>query len=146
METPASQSLEIIFSLALIIVLIVAVGWIMRRFSGGPGMQNRQLKIVAAISLGSRERIAVVQVGERQILVGITAQQINKLLELEQPIDVSVENSEFARKLQSLLKKPTQEKSIADAKRHDNDTQAADEQQDDPEALSGRHPGSSSKS
>ncbi|GAA3968995.1 flagellar biosynthetic protein FliO [Allohahella marinimesophila] len=130
METPASQSLEIIFSLALIIVLIVGVGWMMRRFSGGTGVQNRQLKIVAAISLGSREKIAVVQVGERQILVGITAQQINTLLELDQTIDVSTENGEFARKLQSLLKKPAQENFTADAKRHDNDTQAADEQND----------------
>lgn len=145
METPASQSLEIIFSLALIVVLIVGVGWLMRRFSGGPGMQNRQLKIVAAISLGSRERIAVVQVGERQILVGITAQQINKLLELEQPLDVSVENSEFARKLQSLLKKPTQENFTADAKRHDH-TQAAGEQQNDPDPPVGHKPGSPSQS
>lgn len=108
-ETAVGPTLEIVFALALIILLIVGAGWLMRRFSGVGTASNGQLSIVAAIGVGTKERIAVVQIGKRQIVVGITPQQINLLLELDQPIEPKGENGEFARKLQSLMKKPAQE-------------------------------------
>ncbi|BDX07731.1 hypothetical protein MACH26_32520 [Planctobacterium marinum] len=36
--------------------------------------------------VGTRERIAVIQVGDEQHLVGVTAHNINHLAKLEQPI------------------------------------------------------------
>ncbi|WP_232455162.1 flagellar biosynthetic protein FliO [Oceanisphaera avium] len=71
----------------LVIGAIFVLGWILRRlrsaaFLGG----SKQLKIVASLSLGQRERIIVVQVGKEQRLLGVTAQQISDLGALAQPL------------------------------------------------------------
>jgi len=50
---------------------------------------NPQLKTVAVLPLGMKEKIALIQVGDQQMVVGVTAQQINCLMTLEQPLSVS---------------------------------------------------------
>lgn len=100
-----SQMGQLVFALALVIALIFAIGWSVRRVSGVNAGPSRHLKMIAAIPVGARERIAVIEVGERQILVGITSQQITRLMELPEPLDVSRVDGEFARNLQSLLRR-----------------------------------------
>jgi flagellar protein FliO/FliZ len=65
------------------------------------------LKIVGALSLGQRERVVVVQAGSEQILLGVTATQINTLHILDKPLstgDIS-EVSEFKQKLSAALQR-----------------------------------------
>lgn len=100
-----SQAGQVLLALLAVVVLIFVVAWFMRRFTGLTGGAGKQLRIVAAISVGNRERIAVVEVGGRQILVGITSQQISSLMKLDEPLDTKREEGEFARNLQSLLRR-----------------------------------------
>ncbi|ATG73204.1 flagellar biosynthetic protein FliO [Zobellella denitrificans] len=74
----------------LVIAAILALGWLLRKTRlnatlGG----NRRLRVVATLALGSRERVVVVQAGEEQFLLGVTAQQITQLGRLEQPLVVT---------------------------------------------------------
>jgi flagellar protein FliO/FliZ len=46
------------------------------------------LKVVTSLNLGSKERLVVVQVGKKQLLLGVTGQQINILDTLAEPIEV----------------------------------------------------------
>ena len=56
----------------------------MKRLSQLPaGRANGLMSIAATLSLGPREQIAVVKVGERAMLVGITSQSIQLLTELD---------------------------------------------------------------
>ena len=41
------------------------------------------MKLVAELSLGRRERVAVVQVGQKFIVVGITSTQVTRLAEYD---------------------------------------------------------------
>nr|WP_237332848.1 flagellar biosynthetic protein FliO [Zobellella iuensis] len=71
----------------LVIGLIVLLGALVRKLRlpsvlGG----SRQLKVVATLAIGHRERLLVVQVGEEQWLLGVTAQQISGLGKLDQPL------------------------------------------------------------
>jgi flagellar biosynthetic protein FliO len=72
-------------ALLLIVGLMVAAAWCMRRF-GGPrfGAQRRgadELSVVASVSLGDRRSLSVVRFGERTLLLGSTPQAITLLSE-----------------------------------------------------------------
>lgn len=101
--------LSMTVGLLLIIVLIFALAWLLRRFGqGGLFMQQKSIKIVAALALGTRERIVVVDVGGKQILLGVTAREINTLYVFDEPV-IDAESlpasSEFSRKLMAVLNK-----------------------------------------
>lgn len=71
--------------LALLVVLAVflAAAWLLRK-SGSLSLLNKgQLAVVAGLSLGMREKLVLVKVGDKQLLLGVTAGRIDKLLELE---------------------------------------------------------------
>lgn len=100
------QAGQVAIALVVVLLLIVGTGWLMRRLSVmGPGGSSRQLRVVASLAVGTRERLAVIEVGSRQILVGITPQQISTLLVLEEPLDQKGGDGDFARSLQALLRR-----------------------------------------
>lgn len=71
--------------LALLLVLAVFLGsvWLLRKTGSLALINKGQLSIVAGLSLGMREKLVLVKVGEKQLLLGVTAGRIDKLLELE---------------------------------------------------------------
>jgi len=97
--------------LALLLVLAVfgAVVWLLRKSGGLALINNRQLAVVAGLSLGMREKLVLVKVGEKQLLLGVTAGRIDKLLELEgeqrlfQNQAGQVETGLFAKKLMQVM-------------------------------------------
>ncbi len=105
---PSDYFLQILLSLVLVIGIIFVSAWLLRRYGRFPGVANGKLKVVGALSVGQRERILLLQVGEEQLLVGVTSSRISTLHRLEQPIEVETpgENSEaFAQNLQGFLQK-----------------------------------------
>ena len=107
----APDTLGTILSLGLGLVAVVAViygcAWIIRRMNGMTGMNNNAIKVVSVLAIGARERIALVEVGQQQILLGITPSTIRTLHVFDQPV-VDAGNagsSDFARKLQSMIGK-----------------------------------------
>ena len=99
----ASVAVGLVFIVALILVL----GWFLRRFNQGGLFNNSSIKIIASLPLGTRERLAVIDVGGQQLLLGITATQINTLHVFDEPVIAPGDNSpvasEFGKKLMTLL-------------------------------------------
>jgi flagellar protein FliO/FliZ len=84
----ASSVLTVFMSLLLVIAIIFALAFIMRRFNvaqAGGG----QMRVVASMMAGSKEKIMVIQVGDEQHLVGVTSHNINHLAKLEQALDAN---------------------------------------------------------
>lgn len=80
-----SQIASIFFSLLFVIGIIFGLAYIMRRFNvtqAGKG----ELKVVASLVAGTKERVIVIQVGQEQHLLGVTAHNINHLAHLTSPI------------------------------------------------------------
>jgi flagellar protein FliO/FliZ len=76
---------SMIVSLLMVLVVIIISAFVLKRFQlvqQGGG----QLKVVANLSLGAKERIIVVQVGEQQLLLGVSAQQVTLLDKLDEPL------------------------------------------------------------
>ena len=73
------------WSLGLVIVLAVFFFcvWGVRKLGGLTGNGAQQMRIVAGLSLGMREKIMLVQVGEKQLILGVTPGRIQTLHVLE---------------------------------------------------------------
>lgn len=100
--------ISVTFALLLIIALIMGLSWFVKRFGQGGLVGSNHLKIVASLPLGTRERIALIEVGGRQLLLGITPTQINTLHVLDSPVVASSSDpgsSEFSRKLMAILQR-----------------------------------------
>jgi flagellar protein FliO/FliZ len=72
--------LQTIFALMFVLALLVGAAWALKRF--GPknfGGGNSNVKLVGALSVGARERILVVEVGEQWIVVGASPGRMNAL-------------------------------------------------------------------
>ncbi|MGX9456337.1 flagellar biosynthetic protein FliO [Photobacterium damselae subsp. damselae] len=94
-------------SLLLVIGLIFLLAWLVKRMqvTGFKGRQQ-ELQIVSQLAVGTKERIALVQVGQEQVLVGITAHNISLLTKLEHPVTLDkVAGSDFASQLNAFLNK-----------------------------------------
>ena len=77
---------SIFLSLLLVVAIVFMLAFIMRRFNvthAGGG----QLKVVASMMTGTKERILVLQVGEEQHMVGVTGHNINHLAKLDKPLE-----------------------------------------------------------
>lgn len=63
--------------------LVFLVIWLLRK-SGSLGLINKgELAIVTGLPLSMREKLVLVRVGEKQLLLGVSAGRIDKLMELE---------------------------------------------------------------
>lgn len=83
---------SIFLSLLLVVGIVFMLAFLMRRFNvthSGSG----QMKVVASMMAGAKERVVVIQVGEEQHLLGITSANINHLAKLNQPLAEKVPDS-----------------------------------------------------
>jgi len=79
------NAVSMILSLLMVLAVIVVSAYMLKRFNV---IQNttQGLKVVASLPLTAKEKLVVVQVGEKQLLLGVTSQQINLIESLEQPL------------------------------------------------------------
>lgn len=93
-------------SLLLVLAFIFFLAFVLKRMKVPSMINQKDLSIVRQIAVGTKERIAVVQVGEEQFLVGITSQSIQLISKLDTPIkQEELEKSQFASQLSQLLTK-----------------------------------------
>lgn len=106
---PVSSSYLIKLSLGLLVVLglVFFLAWMVKKMQLVQSSNNGLIKIVSAISVGQRERIALIQVGEEQLLIGLTPGRIEKLHTLKKVIETHAQatpvNASFQQKFQQLL-------------------------------------------
>ncbi|MFV1983152.1 MAG: flagellar biosynthetic protein FliO [Thiohalomonadales bacterium] len=103
----AGQFFQMFLGLSLIIVLILGLAWLIKRINRFQGNINGALKVLSIVSVGQREKIALIQVGEQQILIGVASGKVNTLLVLDEPIknNESVrEQVSFSNKLSAVIK------------------------------------------
>ena len=100
------------FSVGLMVVLmaVVALAWLMRRLSRFQSSVGDSLQALGGISLGPRERIILVKVGDTQLLLGVAPGRVQTLHVLEHPLPSSAEKTTlvdrgvFRKRLASAIK------------------------------------------
>jgi len=103
----AGDYFQMFFGLLLVIGIIFGMAWFIRRMGSFQQVSHGALRILGGVSLGQRERIVLVQVGDQQLLVGLAPGQIRTLHVLEQSVAISKQKSDtgitFADRLQSVI-------------------------------------------
>lgn len=94
---------SMLLSLLMVLALIIICALLLKRFNFAQKSIS-QLKVVTSLSLGAKERIMVVQVGEQQLLLGVTTQKITLLEKLSEPLSSqSMNTSELPKNILSFL-------------------------------------------
>jgi flagellar protein FliO/FliZ len=103
----SGSMIKVVLGLFLVVVAIFASAWFFRRFGSVSSVPSESLKIIGGLNIGNREKIMLVQVGDKQILVGVTTTNIRTLHVLDDnvPITNSVPVGEnFASKLNQAVR------------------------------------------
>lgn len=83
MDGVASLSLGI----AVLVVLLWVAVWLLRRGRSGPAMWGvRDCAILRSLPLGPRERLLVVRVGPRHLVLGVGSASVSLLCELDESL------------------------------------------------------------
>ena len=101
----AGNLLQTLLGLGLVLALIAAMAWLMKRSQQWHGLGQQQFKVIAALPLGPREKAVLLKVGDQQLLLGVTPQNVNLLTTLEQPLDLNAgqQTPQFAEKLKHFM-------------------------------------------
>ena len=81
------DSFSMIMSLLMVLVLIVISAWVLKKFN----LVNKSvagMKVVTSLPLGNKEKLVVVQVGDEQLLLGVSQQQVSLIKTLDKPLEV----------------------------------------------------------
>ncbi|MEN0105184.1 MAG: flagellar biosynthetic protein FliO [Pseudomonas sp.] len=107
------QLVQVLLGLLLVIGMIFVLAWLLRRVQQIGPRSGQVIKLVASQALGPRDRLVLVQVGNEQILLGLSAGRITPLHTLKEPVhvaDTEAATPEFAQRLMELLGKDQKDK------------------------------------
>jgi len=90
--TPSLDFVSLGGNFLLVLALLIAVLWLLRRLQGVRGFQGlkplaRRLTVVEALSVGPRQKIVLLRVDEREVLVGISPTGFTLLQAAATPAD-----------------------------------------------------------
>lgn len=98
--------IQTLLGLLLVLACIFIMVWLLKRTQQFHIGAHPDFKVLAALPLGTRERAVLIQVGNEQVLVGVTAQNVTLLHQLHTPLAIESKvamPSEFAKKLRNAL-------------------------------------------
>ncbi|CAK0769468.1 flagellar protein FliO/FliZ [Gammaproteobacteria bacterium] len=102
------ELLQVSLSLGVVLAAIALTAWLLRRFTKLGGTMGGGLRVLGGVSLGGRERVVLMQVGEQQVLLGVAPGWVQTLHILEQPLSVSQPPADFALALRALVREKVQ--------------------------------------
>ena len=111
----AGQLTQLVFGLLLVLGLIFFLAWLLRRVQqAGPAGKGQVIELIGSRALGPRDRLMLVQVGNEQILLGLSPGTITALHVLKEPVEVPSTSEkatpEFAQHLLRVLGKDQKDK------------------------------------
>lgn len=104
----AEQLVQVGLYLGLIVALIVLMGFVAKRLTPmATGANSGGMKVVSSLSLGLKEKLVLVQVGDQQVLLGVTPSQISRIEQYATPVLNPDQESmgDFRFKLQEMMQK-----------------------------------------
>ena len=92
--------LQMVLGLVAVLAFILGSAWLARRSKLLPGTRTGTLRVVAAVAVGTRERVVVVEVGGTWLVLGVAPGRVNALHTLPSqptpPHAPATDNGKFA--------------------------------------------------
>lgn len=67
----AGAVIQMLGALGLVLAILFAVLWLLRRLSGGRLAGGTPFRTMGAVAVGSRERVVLLEIGEHWLVVGV---------------------------------------------------------------------------
>jgi flagellar protein FliO/FliZ len=99
---------QLTLSLIAIVALILVISWALKRLKLAGPRGSGEIAILDELSVGPRDRIMLIRVGESQVLVGVSAAGLVPLTPLAAPIVLkgAPQPPPFAERLRDIMKRP----------------------------------------
>ncbi|TCK18835.1 flagellar protein FliO/FliZ [Thiogranum longum] len=78
---------QLTLGMVAVLALMLGLAWILKRTGKFQMAAGGSLKILGGLSMGTRERVVLLQVGDTQLLVGVAPGRVQTLHVLDQPLD-----------------------------------------------------------
>jgi len=104
------ELLRVTFTLALIVMLIYGLSVALRRYGGDRRLRPSVFKVLAAMSLGHKDKVYLVQVGNEQLVIGSSPSGLTALHTMKENVAVEAaapllaSNHKFAEVLRTIGK------------------------------------------
>lgn len=96
------QVIQVALYLGLIIGLILLFGFAAKKIGQQNTSNTGGMKVVSSLALGMKEKLVLVQVGEQQLLLGVTPTNISRIESFEGVV-VDQDTEGFRQKLQEIM-------------------------------------------
>jgi len=80
---------QVTLALALVLAVIFAAAWGVRRMRGFGRAASGTLDVLADLPLGQKERAVLIRVGTKQILLGVAPGRVSTLHVLTEPVEMA---------------------------------------------------------
>ncbi len=75
----AGSMLQMLAGLLLVLAVIGAAAWLLKRFAATPGAGAGTIKVIAGAAVGQRERVVLVEIGATWLVLGVAPGQVRAL-------------------------------------------------------------------
>lgn len=105
--SPLASGGKVLLFLILVVGLILGLAWLVNKTRVGQfASQGQHLKALAMLPLGQREKVAIIQAGNQQLVIGVTPNGITTLATLDQPLpETHQKPTDFADILRKAVRK-----------------------------------------
>lgn len=76
---PVAGMLKMFLVLLIVLAMLFAVAWFLRRFAVTQKIPGGSIKVIAGAAVGQRERVVLVEVGETWLVVGVAPGHVSAL-------------------------------------------------------------------
>lgn len=77
--SPTLNLLQVVLALLAILALIIGAAWMAKRFLAVNTHAGTAIKMIGGISVGGRERVLLLEVGEQWVVIGVAPGHISTL-------------------------------------------------------------------
>jgi len=80
---------QVLFSLVLVVGVIVLLSFLLRKFNFQTRAGSGVVRILSVVPLGGKDKLLLVEVGKEQILLGSSPGNVQKIHQLDMPVDMT---------------------------------------------------------
>jgi flagellar protein FliO/FliZ len=100
----AGYLFQVIGSLLLVFVCLFGVVYLLKRFNRVGGGVSSSLRVLASASVGQREKVVLINVGNEQLLIGVAPGSVRTLHVLPEPLAAEPTQASQAGDFAAILK------------------------------------------
>lgn len=81
-------------ALIIVVAVILLIGYGLRKLTNGTALSRRHIKVVGSAMVGTKERVVIIEVKDRWLVLGVGNGNVTKLDKLPKPEEITTPEPE----------------------------------------------------